>query len=658
VKSLTSLWSCTAEELAVRCCTSATRDIKTVASRVEHEGLSFLAITLASLGKAIEKWLDQGFVDPSDCPAFKTGKGSHRGLPAFLSGFLGRVFDPSSGVLCNEPDTETIYALRQLTLMFGKIALPEDPVMVSSSPQNGRKVVSEARERVAMSEYVACEQEVRAADARLDPSYMDEFQRMSAMLFGDLFSKVDRDVYWGRIIPKHGPGAVAEKVSANAKYLQQTWPARLEGIFPFDSYVLPNHHFRGEEGARPHFLEPGAELPVRVCAVPKTLKTPRIIAIEPVAMQYLQQGLYRAILSALQEDGILTRMVGITDQTLNQQMAREGSLSGDLATLDLSEASDRVSNQHVLAMLQDWPLLSAAVQASRSRKADVPGHGIIRFAKFASMGSALCFPIEAMVFLTVIFVGIQRELGTPLSRKKLIKLYSERVRVFGDDIIVPREHVLSVVSELENFGFQVNAGKSFWTGRFRESCGKEYYDGEDVGIVRVRQVLPTQRHNASGVISAVAFRNLAYKAGLWKTTAWMDSYIRKLIHEFPNVTPSSPLLGRESVLGYNYQRLDPNTLSPLTKGYVERSKSPNDILSGVGALTKCLLRKEPLIGSFAIGAQGGRNSDQNQGCDINHLVPSVNDEHLERYGRPKSVSIKLGWRSPFGGAMGKNLDSW
>jgi len=65
VKSLMSLWSCTANELAVRCCTSATRDIKTVSGRVEHEGLWFLAVTLADFGKAIEKWLDQGFVGPS-----------------------------------------------------------------------------------------------------------------------------------------------------------------------------------------------------------------------------------------------------------------------------------------------------------------------------------------------------------------------------------------------------------------------------------------------------------------------------------------------------------------------------------------------------------------------------------------------------------------
>jgi len=82
LKSLTSLWSCMADDLAMRCCTSATRDKTYVASRVEHEGLSFFAITLADFGKAFEKTLDLGLVASWD------GSSSFRmdhltGLPHF-----------------------------------------------------------------------------------------------------------------------------------------------------------------------------------------------------------------------------------------------------------------------------------------------------------------------------------------------------------------------------------------------------------------------------------------------------------------------------------------------------------------------------------------------------------------------------------------------
>jgi hypothetical protein len=630
MKSLTSLWSVTANELAVRCCTSATRDITTVVRRTEHEGFSFLAITLAGYGKAIQKWLDQGFVVPWECTQFKVH--SLTGHPVFLQGFLGRVFDPASGVLLNDPDVEAIYALRQLTLMFSKIAPSSD----SREGKGNGGVVTAKRERLAMSGFVQCEQDVRRSDSFLDPLFMEDFRRMSGLLFNEVFAKMDRDVHFARLVGKHGPGAVADRIRSNAKWNQQTWTTRLQQALPAEEFLIPNLKYKRDLEREIDVLEPGAEIPVRVITVPKTLKTPRVIAIEPSVMQYVQQAVFRSYVDAIHEDGFLSRVVGTLDQSPNRDMACRGSLSGDLATLDLSEASDRVSNQHVRAMLADFPELLGVVDACRSRKADVPGHGVLRLAKFASMGSALCFPFESMVFLTIIFLGIERELNTSLSREELVKLFSERVRVFGDDLIVPADNVLFVVQELETFGFRVNLSKSFWTGRFRESCGREYYDGQDVSIVKVRSGLPTRRQDANGVIAAVSLRNQLYWAGLWKTAAWMDDYLGKLLKHFPNVAPSSPLLGRESALGYQFQRLHPNYHSPLTRGYYVVAKSPVDKLEGYGALLKCLSRKDHQ--RFAI----------KRPLVSPHLdAASVDTEHLERSGRPERVNIKLGWRPPY-----------
>jgi hypothetical protein len=492
-----------------------------------------------------------------------------------------------------------------------------------------------------MLDFLQCEQDVRSSDSLLDPSYMEDFKRMGAMLFGDLFAKLDRDVHFMRLVPKHGPGAVADKLSSNAKWNQRTWTSRLQRLLPAESFLIPNLSYKKDLEEDLNILEPGSEIPVRVITVPKTLKTPRIIAIEPTAMQYAQQSILACFLSAVKEDSFLSRVLGFDDQDPNREMARRGSHSGDLATLDLSEASDRVSNQHVRALLADYPELLWAVDACRSRKADVPGHGVIRLAKYASMGSALCFPFEAMVFLTLIFLGIERELSAPLSRSQLIRLFSEQVRVFGDDLIVPRDYVLSVVNELGVFGHRVNVSKSYWTGRFRESCGREYYDGHDVSIVKVRAVLPTQRQDASGVISAVSLRNQFYWNGLWKAAAWMDSYLVGVIKHFPNVAPTSPLLGRESVLGYQFQRLHPNLHSPLTKGYYVEAKAPRDFLEGPGALLKCLLRHP-----VAVFGLKKPKAAATSGCsDI--VIASHDEEHLERSGRPEHVNIKLGWRSPF-----------
>jgi len=648
VKSLTSLWSCTARELAVRCHTSAAHDITTVVARSEHEGVSFLAITLADYGKVIQKWLDRGLVDPSEIPAFKRAKGSLSGFPAFLSGFLDRVFDRASGALLDQPDIESIYALLQLTLGFGKIAQPEislngDPVsspLKRSSTGAGRSnVVSPSRARAAMSEYVQIEQEVRFHDSRLDPGDISDFRRISGMLFGDLFESLDRDIRDEQIFPKHGPGVVADKLTSNGKWNQRSWPTRLQPFMRASTYLYPNSsYWLTSVGGGVNFLEPGAEMPVQVITVPKTLKTPRIIAVEPTAMQYAQQGIFRRILRLIKEDSYLSQMVGFDDQIPNREMAKKGSYDGSLATLDLSEASDRVSNQHVRALTLDYPHLFGAVQGSRSRRADVPGHGVQRLAKFASMGSALCFPFEAFVFLTIIFIGIERELSAPLTRQDVKRLVKQ-VRVFGDDLIVPRDSVLSVVHELENFGFRVNMSKSFWSGRFRESCGRQYFDGHDVSITRVRQVLPTRRQDANGVIAAVKLRNAYYWAGLWKTAAWMDGYLRRVLKTFPNVAPSSPLLGRESALGYEFQRLHPYHHSPLTKGYVVVAKPPRDFLDGSGALLKCLAADPPLEPEYFFWYSKEKRS---------HLDPPVIDsEHLERTGRPKRVGIKLGWTQPY-----------
>nr|UJQ84913.1 MAG: hypothetical protein 3 [Leviviridae sp.] len=654
MKSLTSLWSRTAEDLAVRCCTSATRDITYVAGRVEHEGLSFLAITLADYGKAIQKWLDRGLVVPSDCPAFKRAAGSRSGLPAFLSGFLGRVFDPCSGALLECPDIEAIYALRQLTLGFSKIASPQP-----TREGEMRTVVTPSREREAMLGFIQCEQEIRDSDKRLPPSELERFSRIAELLFGSMFRDCENQLALEMPRPKHGPGAVADRLSSNGKYNQRTWTTRLQQYFRAEDYIVPNPAYNSgfrepvkysqsasvvyKDFMRRHtsydvdFLEPGAELPVRVITVPKTLKTPRIIAIEPTCMQYVQQALFAVLRGGFERDDFLSSAIGIDDQEPNRVMARQGSLSGDLATLDLSEASDRVSNQHVRALFASSPLLLEAVQACRSRKADVPGHGVIRLAKFASMGSALCFPVEAMVFLTVILCGIERRLNAPLSRRDALALKGQ-VRVFGDDLIVPKDSVLSVVEELHAFGHKVNLSKSFWTGKFRESCGREYYDGHDVSIVKVRTVLPTQRQDVTEVISAVSLRNQYYWSGLWASADWMDNHLRKVLKHFPNVAPTSSVLGRESALGYQFQKLDPSTHSPLVKGFYVRAEPPPDPLEGSGALLKCLLRLENQFGhGFKWSARYHEAVS----------VASADTEHLERSGRPERVSIKLGERSPF-----------
>jgi len=404
-----------------------------------------------------------------------------------------------------------------------------------------------------------------------------------------------------------------------------------------------------------NILEPGEEQPVKVTLVPKTLKTPRVIAMEPTCMQYMQQALLSSFISNFERDRLLTKLIGFDDQLPNQELARRGSIDNRTATLDLSDASDRVSNQLVRTMLNRWPFLEKAVDATRSRRAVVGGK-TLRLAKYASMGSALCFPMEAMVFTTLIFMGIQRSLNTSLSRRD-VKRFVGSVRVYGDDLIVPVDHVLSVVQTLEHFGARVGLGKSFWTGKFRESCGKEYYAGTDVSIVRVRYPLPTRQLDATEVGSMVSFRNQLHRSGYWKTCRVLDERIERKIKFFPTVLPTSPVLGRVSSLGYTYERMHPRLHSPLVRGYVVEAKPPSDLLEGAGALLKCLLKlgKAGQLDGFnhpfhwlAPGASVGGPFGTYHDATLRLASAAVDEQHLERSGRPQRVSIKLRWNSPTG----------
>lgn len=598
MKRLLLLLQQVTQEMGDWCHTSTTRDLQTIASRVEHEGSSFITITLPSFASDLQRALALGYVADDLFKSFaRTG-----GLPRFLGGFLRLVFDSGTGRLLDDPSVDAIFAIRQITMLFGKIR-----------PDNKTITMATSRTERALQGFIECEQEVKAADARRTDKMYSDFQRVSSLLWAELFSHLDQKVRDDDLLPKHGPGATADRLTGNGKYDQREWPLRLEEVFPAGRWLFPRWSYFMDHQDEVHFLEPGAERPVRVITVPKTPKTPRIIAIEPTAMQYMQQALLEPLVDWVENH---TSLIGFRKQEPNQLLAREGSLGGALATLDLSEASDRVSNQLVRKMLERFPALNQAVDATRSRTADVDGQ-MLRLAKFASMGSALCFPMEALVFSTIVFLGIEHELKRPLTKRD-IKSLEGQVRIYGDDIIVPVDYVYSVMDQLDAFGFKVNSSKSFWTGKFRESCGKDYYDGEDVTVVRCRRVFPASRRDVQELLSLVSMRNQFYMRGMWRTVKWLDAEVERVI-PFPAVLATSPALGKLSCLGHETHRMSATLHKPMVKAWSQRSLAPESKLMDAGALMKYFLKRG--------------------------FEPFADREHLERYGRPDAVDIKHGWTS-------------
>ncbi len=609
MKSLVTLFLKVLDDVGGFCSVDTSRDIKTVTARFEHEGFEFFTRILPRYGAGFEQALHHSQSSPDLYFSFKCRQNS----PVFLGGFMDLVFDRASGTLLDDPSTEAIRSIRQLTMLFKKIEV-----------DCGAKRTADA-----YAGFIKSDVEVGQWESSADPELLREFDRICRLLYSTELSAVNRKVGSFDLVPSHGPGATSDRLLGNAKYTMPMWTTRLEDVAPLGRYA----DFRGFSTDRyqdTDFRSPEQELPVRVIDVPKTAETPRIIAIEPTCMQYMQQAVSRGIKEEVDKT-MLTSLIGTTYQEPNQLLAMSGSISGSLATLDLSEASDRVSNLLVKTLFGPYPDLNDLVQASRSTRASVPGYGDVSINRFASMGSALTFPVETMVFLAVVAIGIQKARGTRFTHTRHFYDLVGSVRIYGDDIIVPVDTVTSVVATLELFGFKVNRHKSFWTGKFRESCGKEYFSGDDVTICRVRRVLPTDRKAVDELISAVEFRNHAYLRGLWKTARWMDDYLSDII-PMPAVTETSTVLGRLSFLGYDSERICPKLQRPSVRGAVVKYRQRSSPIDGDAALMKCLAFREPKSLEWDDVVFG--------------FVPHMQDDHLAFAGRPDASSINIRWGYP------------
>lgn len=194
----------------------------------------------------------------------------------------------------------------------------------------------------------------------------------------------------------------------------------------------------------------------KVAFVPKSPKTSRTIGVEPLlnSMGQLAYGDY--ISSRLLRWG-----VDLSDQSRNQRLAREGSLTGALATLDLSSASDTIASELVFHLLpHDW---AWQLSKYRSSHCTCPDGSRLKFEKFSSMGNGFTFPLETLIFWALATCATDDE-----------------VSVYGDDIICNSSKAEFLAKVLVACGFSVNQEKSYWSGPFRESCGSDYYKGIDI----------------------------------------------------------------------------------------------------------------------------------------------------------------------------------
>lgn len=209
----------------------------------------------------------------------------------------------------------------------------------------------------------------------------------------------------------------------------------------------------------------------RFSTVPKDCSKDRGIAVEPSLNSFFQLAYGKAIRKRLRRSGINLK----DGQSIHRQVACEASISGEFATIDLSNASDTVSKVLVELLLPtDW---FEVLSELRSPTTLIEGKTIV-LEKFSSMGNGYTFELETAIFLAITLAV--HNLWT-LRNPDVTKVSpGSGIWVYGDDIIVPTFLAEDVVGALKYLGFTPNEDKTFLCGDFRESCGGDYFKGVDV----------------------------------------------------------------------------------------------------------------------------------------------------------------------------------
>jgi hypothetical protein len=459
---------------------SLSRDIETVTSRVNKEGLSFLTKTLPKLGKALDLGLSSThFTLPRE---FKSSHGN-RSIPAFMQAYFKHVFD-ANGDLLDGAEPQVVKHLRQVLYLLYKLELPYQA----------------SDEQRVVDSFVDSDKELELA---LGEEHVSTIEAASYITRGIFRSFDHKD-----ILPRHGPGAVATGERLDQKWEFSRLYRSIHQVYPYYDYFMVGGS--RELIDRLDWYKSLARLDhgcAKVVLVPKDSRGPRLISCEPLEFQWIQQGLGRKLVAHLESFRMTKGQINFTDQKINQSHALLSSQTKEYATIDLKDASDRVSLELVQKVFSKTPELLRALEACRTTSTKLPDGRVIPLNKFAPMGSALCFPVEAYVFWVIIVAAISRE------KRLQPELVGRRVFVYGDDIVIPSDWYESSTRALEWFALKVNYSKCCVKGPFRESCGVDAFKGVDVTPIRVKTRWTGRQSDSSSFASYTAFANLLFAKG-------------------------------------------------------------------------------------------------------------------------------------------------
>lgn len=460
-----------------------------------------------------------------------------------------------------------------------------------------------------------------------------EVLKLARLIAGMVIGPAD----FRNIRPSHGPGAVSDAKRGYDKWtkLDSATTRLCDKYYPVSDWFVPTPAWFNHKQAR--FVPSVCKLAI----VPKDKRGPRVICTQPVGLMWIQQGQLRSLNKAIESSPILrtNRLINgefassikFDDQSQNGSLALESSRTREFATIDLKDASDRISWGLIRYLFNKSNVQFLA--ASRAMYVRIHNRELVKLHMYAPMGSAMCFPVESLVFWCVAAAATYVQRGVTYkylsggSAMKFLRSNLSEVFVFGDDVLVRRESCKFVCECFEWLGFQPNYNKTFASGFYRESCGVDAYCGEQLDIARLQCLTVASMSEAYATIDLV---NRSRRLGL-------TSLADYLTHEV------------ESFLGFRLA-------AGLTGGSLWDRGWPNDERGADIALSwnirrRCKIRFNPNLqrweGMTVIARPLDYIEPHDDRCRLFRGLTSGVDEHTNDWLKPDNLQYALGWVSAF-----------
>lgn len=440
--------------------------------RLNCEGITFLTVTLSKLASSVLMALELGSLaevkQEITCFRWKGNALVH------FDELLCKLFN-KNGSVKSEPCPVTLWQVRQLSHYMYKLNLDFSEEQIVEAETAFLKIEGELS--VDPWDFGFSESIRKNIETFYEfPSYTEVLSKSR---------------------PRCGPGTYSSNTKTSLPWFAQKFSDQFA-----DGCLRANESISGYFKQMPslkgvNLLDRDTNDCSQVLFVPKDSRGPRTITREPLFALKGQMSFFDYFSNFFQRK--TKQRINFTDQSVNRTLADSGSRTGEWATLDLKDASDRVSYSLVKSLSRYIPSLRYFLRF-RTSEAQLPSGERTKLKKLSGMGSGLTFVWLALICHSSIATEISSRTGLTFSQA------SDNVFVYGDDIVVRSCHVGYAMDALSKVGLTVNKRKSFYRkvlGRvtcFRESCGGDYFAGNDVGITRLKM------QNCKTAIDRVAHR--------------------------------------------------------------------------------------------------------------------------------------------------------